>query len=74
MFSKVFHEKTAETDFSKELGFSNAKGLKHLKTVIPPEKLEPLLLLFLVSWEKKYFFSKLMGKLNRYETSFSVSR
>ena len=34
MFSKVFHEKSAQTDFSKEMGVSNAKGLKHLNTVL----------------------------------------
>ena len=34
MFLKVFHDKFAQTDVSKEMWVPNAKGLKHLNTVI----------------------------------------
>ena len=34
MFLKVFHEKLAQTDVSKEMWVLNAKGLKHLNTVL----------------------------------------
>ena len=34
LFSKGFHEKSAETDFSKEMWVPISKGLKHLNTVI----------------------------------------
>ena len=38
MFLKVFHEKPAQTDFSKEILVWNAKGLKHLNTVLMAER------------------------------------
>ena len=34
MFLKICHEKSAQTDVSKEMWVPNAKGLKHLNTVI----------------------------------------
>ena len=34
LFFKVFHEKSAQTDFSKEMWVSILKGLKHLNTVL----------------------------------------
>ena len=34
MFSKVFREKPAQTEFSKEMWISKGKGLQHLNTIL----------------------------------------
>ena len=45
MFKKVFHEKIAQTDASKEMWVPNAKGLQHLNTVLKEKnRFSPMLL------------------------------